>query len=201
MSVVSSPSQKSVPVLPEFHFWSIWVWLKLKQEGQTAGFDPCFHLPGQAILEFRFFGFHSHLWGCVSSGNGCIARLSWIFSLLPFGLFSIFPFDSTSKQLFLLAGSPSLAQFETAGFEQTFRRSPKETGSTLGRVLTLKQCEAHAFRTFYWGGLEVVGLLMSRSPSPNQFASPILWLGLMVWWGHLLESSTHVYSLLGVLQI
>ena len=33
----------------------IWVWLKMKQEGQTAGFGPCFHLPGQPILEFRFF--------------------------------------------------------------------------------------------------------------------------------------------------
>ena len=33
----------------------IWVWLKIKQEG-TAGSDPCFHLPGQPILEFRSFG-------------------------------------------------------------------------------------------------------------------------------------------------
>ena len=32
----------------------IWVWLKIKQ-GQTAGVGPCFHLPGQPILEFRFF--------------------------------------------------------------------------------------------------------------------------------------------------
>ena len=31
-----------------------WVWLRIKQEGQTAGFSPCFHLPGQPILEFRF---------------------------------------------------------------------------------------------------------------------------------------------------
>ena len=36
-------------------FFSIWVWLKIKQEGQTAGFGPCFHLPGPAILVFRFF--------------------------------------------------------------------------------------------------------------------------------------------------
>ena len=28
--------------------------LKIKQEGQTAGFGPCFHLPGQPILVFRF---------------------------------------------------------------------------------------------------------------------------------------------------
>ena len=33
-----------------------WVWLKIKQEGQTAGFGPCFHLPG-----FHFgTGFLSH---------------------------------------------------------------------------------------------------------------------------------------------
>ena len=32
-----------------------WVWLKIHQEGQTAGFGPRFHLPGQPILEFRFF--------------------------------------------------------------------------------------------------------------------------------------------------
>ena len=31
-------------------------WLKIKRsEGQTAGFGPCFHLPGQAILEFSGF--------------------------------------------------------------------------------------------------------------------------------------------------
>ena len=24
--------------------------IKIKQEGQTAGFGPCFHLPGQPIL-------------------------------------------------------------------------------------------------------------------------------------------------------
>ena len=33
----------------------IWVWLKIKEEGQTADFGPCFHLPGQPILEHRFF--------------------------------------------------------------------------------------------------------------------------------------------------
>ena len=38
-----------------FHRCAIWVWLKIKREGQTAGFGPCFHLPGQPILEFRFF--------------------------------------------------------------------------------------------------------------------------------------------------
>ena len=39
-------------------FWRVpfWVWLKIKQEGQTAGFGPCFHLPG-----FHFgTGFLSH---------------------------------------------------------------------------------------------------------------------------------------------
>ena len=35
--------------LPSAHF-PIWVWLKIKQEGQTAGFGPRFHLPGQPIL-------------------------------------------------------------------------------------------------------------------------------------------------------
>ena len=34
----------------------IWVWLKMKHEGQTAGVGPCFHLPG-----FLFgTGFWSH---------------------------------------------------------------------------------------------------------------------------------------------
>ena len=33
-----------------------WVWLNIEQEGQTAGFGPCFHLPG-----FHFgTGFLSH---------------------------------------------------------------------------------------------------------------------------------------------
>ena len=33
-----------------------WAWLKNKRpEGQTAGFGSYFHLPGQAILEFRIF--------------------------------------------------------------------------------------------------------------------------------------------------
>ena len=31
------------------------MWLKIKQEGQTAGLGPCFHSPGQPVLEFRFF--------------------------------------------------------------------------------------------------------------------------------------------------
>ena len=36
--------------------WGKWVWLKSKQEGPTAGFGPCFHLPG-----FHFgTGFLSH---------------------------------------------------------------------------------------------------------------------------------------------
>ena len=41
----------------------IWVWLKI-QEGQTAGFGPCFHLPG-----FHFatgFLSHSHLSSSMS---------------------------------------------------------------------------------------------------------------------------------------
>ena len=36
------------------------MWLKIKQEGQTAGFGPCFHLPGQPILGTGFLS-HSHL--------------------------------------------------------------------------------------------------------------------------------------------
>ena len=37
-------------------FVDSWVWLKIKQGGQTAGFGPCFHLPG-----FHFgTGFLSH---------------------------------------------------------------------------------------------------------------------------------------------
>ena len=38
---------------------NMWLWLKIKQEGQTAGFGPCFHLPG-----FHFgtgFWSHSHV--------------------------------------------------------------------------------------------------------------------------------------------
>ena len=40
----------------------IWVWLKMNQEGQTAGSGPCFHLPG-----FHFgtgFLSHSHMILC-----------------------------------------------------------------------------------------------------------------------------------------
>ena len=36
-----------------------WVWLKIEQEGQTAGFGPCVHLPG---LHFGTgFLSHSHI--------------------------------------------------------------------------------------------------------------------------------------------
>ena len=31
-----------------------WVWLKIKQEGQTARLGPCFHLPG-FHFGYRFF--------------------------------------------------------------------------------------------------------------------------------------------------
>ena len=41
--------------LEEGHHPIIWVRLKMEQEGQTVGFGPCFHLPGQPILEFRLF--------------------------------------------------------------------------------------------------------------------------------------------------
>ena len=43
-----------------------WVWLKMKQAGQTAGFGPCFHLPG-----FHFgngFLSHSHLFPTRQEG-------------------------------------------------------------------------------------------------------------------------------------
>ena len=36
--------------MQEFHLG-----VAINQEGQTACFGPCFHLPGQPILEFRFF--------------------------------------------------------------------------------------------------------------------------------------------------
>ena len=40
-----------------------WMWLKIKKQGQTAGFGPCFHLPVLVhvkpvlvhVLAFRFF--------------------------------------------------------------------------------------------------------------------------------------------------
>ena len=39
----------------------ICVWLKMKRsEGQTAGFGPCFHLPGQPISGTGFLS-HSHM--------------------------------------------------------------------------------------------------------------------------------------------
>ena len=50
---------------------AIWVWLKINQEGQTAGFGPCFHLPG---LDFGAgLLSHSHL------------GLSYVFARYPFG--------------------------------------------------------------------------------------------------------------------
>ena len=39
----------------------IWMWLKIKLEGQTAGFGPCFHLTGFHVGT----GFLSH------SHSGC----------------------------------------------------------------------------------------------------------------------------------
>ena len=41
-------------IRPQLHFdlWiPCWVWLKIKQQGQTAGCGPCFHIPGQPILD------------------------------------------------------------------------------------------------------------------------------------------------------
>ena len=43
------------------------MWLKIKQEGQTAGFGPCFHLPGfhfgTVFLSFLFLVSHSQIEG------------------------------------------------------------------------------------------------------------------------------------------
>ena len=56
------PSSSSVPKLPALtacrirlkifppHKFGKWMWLKIKQLGQSAGFGPGFHLPGQPIL-------------------------------------------------------------------------------------------------------------------------------------------------------
>ena len=38
-----------------------WRWLKIKQEGQTAGLGPCFHLPG--------FHFGSHVFARFPEGE------------------------------------------------------------------------------------------------------------------------------------
>ena len=47
-----------VVLFPEAQLLATWVWLKIKQEGQTAGFRPCFHLPG-----FRSLGVKSPIQG------------------------------------------------------------------------------------------------------------------------------------------
>ena len=38
------------------------VWLNIKQQGQTAGFGPCFHLPGLRHFGITPFLTHSQLW-------------------------------------------------------------------------------------------------------------------------------------------
>ena len=40
------PQHSSLALGLSLNLKSKWVWLKIKQEGQTAGFGPCFHLPG-----------------------------------------------------------------------------------------------------------------------------------------------------------
>ena len=40
--------------------FSIRVWLKINQEGQTAGFGPCFHLRASILVPCRFLS-HSHI--------------------------------------------------------------------------------------------------------------------------------------------
>ena len=51
----------------------MWVWLKIKQEGQTAGFGPCFRLPRQAILELLGLLSHSHV---KVSGKGTMTMVN-----------------------------------------------------------------------------------------------------------------------------
>ena len=59
---------------------AIWLWLKIKQQGQTAGLGPCFHLPGQPILEFRFLEPQPFFGGVPHARpqcNQCNHRKSW----------------------------------------------------------------------------------------------------------------------------
>ena len=51
---------RALPASKPKAFGVTWLWLKIKQEGQTAGLGPCFHLPGQPILEFRFLETQPH---------------------------------------------------------------------------------------------------------------------------------------------
>ena len=49
---VTNIIKRSDPV--DFRRRCMWPWLKIKQEGQTAGFGPCFDLPG-FHFGYRFF--------------------------------------------------------------------------------------------------------------------------------------------------
>ena len=56
-----------------------WLWLKIKQQGQTAGVGPCFHLPG-----FHFgTGLLSQFWYYQSKN-----RIRWAFKISPAKLHS-----------------------------------------------------------------------------------------------------------------
>ena len=49
------------------------MWLKIKQQGQTAGFGPCFHLPiGLPILAFRFFEPQPYSCRCFRQSPLCL---------------------------------------------------------------------------------------------------------------------------------
>ena len=49
----SFPAPKGPEAISELQR-SLGIWLKIHQQGQTAGVGPCVHLPGQPILEYRF---------------------------------------------------------------------------------------------------------------------------------------------------
>ena len=68
-----------------------WVWLKIKQEGQTAGVGPCFHLPGQPILEFRFFEPQPH-----DTADGCEIHVAPLKK--PWGNYCLLVFTGASSQ-------------------------------------------------------------------------------------------------------
>ena len=45
---LGTPTIDSLPYADQMRLLrgTIWVWLKIQQEGQTAGVGPCFHIPG-----------------------------------------------------------------------------------------------------------------------------------------------------------
>ena len=61
--------RKEAPSHKSFGNFCKWVWLKIKPEGQTAGFGPCFHLPGRPILAQKTN--HLAINHVGMSANGC----------------------------------------------------------------------------------------------------------------------------------